>query len=273
MENNGELENYNEKKMIVKEFFKSLNLTEPIDISDTIIDSINNIKPILFLKFGDGEYNCIFNPHFIKNCDNDTYTNKLSESLKHSIIYITNSNKPYYIGRWNNRTIIDDYNKLCNTNINYADYHTFIVLGDSHMEGFLDKKKVKIYKAIKMSKIKKIMICNPLMIKAEKLLDIDYMVFIPLCNWFDNFFENILNNVEKIINDNNCEPHIILTCCGMSAKVLICELSKKYENSLYFDIGSGLDFLCRKEDTRGYKNLYSYEYLCDLFKELLNDDF
>ena len=42
MENNGELENYNEKKMIVKEFFKSLNLTEPIDISDTIIDSINN---------------------------------------------------------------------------------------------------------------------------------------------------------------------------------------------------------------------------------------
>ena len=110
------------------------------------------------------------------------------------------------------------------------------------------------------------------MIKAQKLLDIDYMIFIPFNNWFDNYFENILNNISKLITDNNNEPHIILTACGMSAKVLIYELSKIYDNSLYFDIGSALDFLCTKEDSRGYKNLYSYEYLLDIFKELLSSD-
>lgn len=265
MENN----DYADKKLIVCEFFKSINLSHPIDISEIIIDSINNVKPISFLKFGDGEHSCIFNPYGA-NCDNDAYTHKLSTALRNSIISITKNNTSYYIGRWNNRPVIDDYNNLCNNNINYADYHTFIILGESHIEGYLDKKKVKIYQSIKNSKIKKIMVCNNLMVNAQKLLDVDYMIFIPLNNWFDTHFENALNTISKIITDNNNDPHIILTSCGMSAKVLIYELSKKHDNSLYFDIGSALDFLCRKEDTRGYKNLYSYEYLLDLFKDLLS---
>ena len=268
MKHVNEVENYEDKKIIVCDFFKSINLSPPIDISEIIIHSINNIKPISFLKFGDGEHSCIFNPCG-QNCDNDRYTHKLSFALKNSIVSLTKNNKSYYIGRWNNRKVIDDYNNLCNDKINYADYHTFIILGTSHMEGYLDKKKVKIYKSIKTIKIKKIMVCNSLLINAQKLLNIDYMIFIPLNNWFDTEFEKVLNYISEIITNNNSEPHMILTCCGMSSKVLIYELSKIHNNSLYFDIGSALDFLCRKHDTRGYKNLYSYEYLLDLFKELL----
>jgi hypothetical protein len=60
-----------------------------------------------------------------------------------------------------------------------------------------------------------------------------------------------------------------MTCCGMSAKVLIAELSKKYPKGIYFDIGSGLDKLCTKKDSRGvYK---SYEELLDLFKGIIPD--
>jgi hypothetical protein len=267
-----DIQNYNDEELVVYNFYKSINLSKPIDISEKIINSIIYSIPIAFLKFGDGEYNCIMNPNGC-NCDKDNYTYKLSNSLRNAFINITNNNNnSYYIGKWNNRKVIDDYINISNNNnINYADYHTFIMLGQSHMEGYLDKKKIKIYETIKISKIKKIMVCNSSMIKAQKLLDIDYMIFIPVNNWFDDQFENVLNNVSEIINNNNGEPHIILTCCGMSAKVLIYELSKKYDNSLYFDIGSALDYLCN-EDIRGYKNLYSYEYLLDLFKEVIPEN-
>lgn len=265
------IENIVDKELVVYNFFKSIGLSKPVDISEIIIDSINNKKPIAFLKFGDGEHNCIFAPYGA-NCDNDRYTEKLSNALRNAFINITNKNNPnYFIGRWNNKDVINNFKQLSSNEINYADYHTFIMLGgDNHMEGFLDKKKFKIYKAIKESKIKKIMVCNNLMYKSEKLLDIDHMFYIPQNNWFDNLFEYLLDEISNVIKDN--EPFILLTSCGMSAKVLIYELINKYDNGLYFDIGSALDFLCRKYITRGYENLYSYEYLTDLFKEIIPEN-
>jgi hypothetical protein len=260
-----------DKKLVVHNFYKSIKLSYPIDISEIIIDSINNKKPIAFLKFGDGEHACMFAPYGA-NCDHDTYTEKLSNALRNAFINITNKNKSnYFIGRWNNKDVIMNYKQLCGNEINYADYHTFIILGgENHMEGFLDKKKIRIYKAIKESRIKKIMVCNNLMYKAEKLLEIDHMVFIPENNWFDSLFETLLENISHIIRDN--EPFILLTSCGMSSKVLIYELTNKFSNGLYFDIGSALDFLCRKYDTRGWEKIYSYEYLVDLFKEIIPEN-
>jgi hypothetical protein len=95
------------------------------------------------------------------------------------------------------------------------------------------------------------------------------MVHVPLNNWFDTSFNLILNKVIDIIKKNPGD-YIILTSCGMSAKVLLTELYKKYPNFLYFDIGSGIDTICTKRSTRE-KNI-NYEYCYHFFKEILPEN-
>ncbi len=144
-------------------------------------------------------------------------------------------------------------------------------MGEQEKE-YTDTSKIEIYKAIKNSKVKKIMICNQLMVKAQKLLNIDYMIYVPFNNWFDSYFEEVLSRVIEQITPGI--PHIVLTCCGMSSKVLISELLKRSDANcgIYLDIGSALDFLCTKKDSRGWQALYDYDYLCKIFKDLLPDD-
>lgn len=103
------------------------------------------------------------------------------------------------------------------------------------------------------------------MVKSKLLFNAENIVLVPLNNWFDNQFDNILQNICEIIG-NNCD-HIIITCCGMSAKVLICELYKKYPNGIYLDFGSALDLICTKKDSRGRE--YDYEYISTFLSELL----
>lgn len=123
-----------------------------------------------------------------------------------------------------------------------------------------------------MSPLKKVFICNKSLIKSKKLLNIDHLILIPYNNWFDSQFDNILNKVSELIK--NEEKFIVMTVCGMSAKVLISELYKLYENGIYLDIGNGLDYLCWK-DTRGWNKMYSREYLKEMFKDMIenSDDF
>ena len=61
-----------------------------------------------------------------------------------------------------------------------------------------------------------------------------------------------------------------MTCCGMSAKVLISELRKKHSRGIYLDIGSALDYVCTKKCSRG--NKYSYEYIENVFRDLIPDN-
>jgi len=229
-----------------------------MDISEKIINCIQNQKPISFSKYGDGEYNCMIG---IKghNCDRDTYTSKLRQGLLESFQYMVSIEHSYQ-GVWHTTEVKEKFQKLVpNCEIKWAKYHTLILDRQN------DESKVKIYKTIKESKIKKIYVCNELMIKAKELLNIDYMIHVPFQNWFDNDFESVMMKIKSSIN--NDEPHIVLTSCGMSAKVLIYELTKIYKNGIYLDIGSGIDFLCTKKDSRGRE--YSYDYLIHLMEDLI----
>ena len=60
------------------------------DIIDDIIDCVLNKSPILFAKYGDGEYNNA-NRHWGHNCDGDFYTENFANALKESFIYITSN--------------------------------------------------------------------------------------------------------------------------------------------------------------------------------------
>ena len=234
---------------------------------DEITNCVINNIPVRFLKYGDGEYYCsakyIHNIPWTENCDNDTYTHKLSNSITESFKYITNFNNTF-IGKWFDPNVVKYWETLTTEDIKWTDYHTFLFEhGDLDDNGkFI--QKTKIYRAIKESKLKKIIICNELLIKTKILLNIDHVVIIPLSKWFDAKFDDVLNEVKKLIGEKDGK-HIVLTSCGMGAKVLISELHKSYPNGIYLDIGSGLDCICTKRDSRGWG--YGYDKIYNKFKE------
>jgi len=115
-------------------------------------------------------------------------------------------------------------------------------------------------------------VCNELLIKSKLLLNADEIILVPFNNWFDTEFENILDKICKLINTD--DNHMVITCCGMSAKVLICELYKRFPNGIYLDFGHALDFICTKKDSRGIESNwgYNYEYIYEFLKELLPEE-
>jgi hypothetical protein len=237
-------------------------------ITNYITQCVKDNKPIIFLKFGDGEYNCVFN-NYGANCDNDTYTPKLSFDIKKSFKYIVEKTDKTYIGMWQDIKNTKQWEELVNKKVNWVNYHAIIIDNKNNQD---NQDKLDLYKAIKNNKSKKIIVCNELLIKSKYLFDADHIVIVPFNNWFDNQFNEILNQIIQLIgNDDN---HIVITCCGMSAKVLIPALREKFTNGIYLDFGSALDFICTKKDSRGYEPVYNitYEYLIDFFKEILPED-
>jgi hypothetical protein len=232
-----------------------------MNITNYLTECVQNNIPVSFSKYGDGEFNCIFNEKG-HNCDRDIYSDKLSICLKKSFIYMVEKADNAYIGLWDNLNNKHILEKMVNKEVKWALYHTII------FDKKEDENKATLYKTIKESKLKKIIICNPLLIKSKLLLDIDEIIFIPFNSWFDTDFNCILNKVkEKIETDGN---HIVITCCGMSAKVLICELVKSFPNGIYLDFGSALDIICTKRDSRGWN--YGYEYFNSLLKDFLPEN-
>lgn len=226
-----------------------------MDIEHLIINSINSKIPISFSKYGDGEYYCAITTNYnYNNCDKDNYTKKLSDAIKNSFKYIVENSDNYYIGKWHENDDVSKYwESLVNKDVKWANYHTLI---DHFNEGEeKTKTKVEIFKTIKNSNLKKIIICNKLLIKSKILLNIDFMFNVPFNNWFDDYFDNLINDIKNTINPN--EQYIIMTCCGMSAKVVIAELHKLFPNNIYIDIGSAIDEICTKKNSRSL--IYNYD--------------
>lgn len=231
-----------------------------MEITQYLSDCIRNRTPVSFSKYGDGEHSAA-NGHNGHNCDQDIYTNALSEGLKRSFTYMVDEAPNTYIGIWHDGGHIDFWSTLVKKPINIVKYHTIIMDNDHQTE------KIDLFNAIKQSSLKKIYICNPLMVRAKGLLNIDHMVHVPFNNWFDTQFDKIKSEVERHMSDDQC---IILTSAGMGAKVIIAELSKKYPQNIYLDIGSGLDKICTKKTSRGWEP--SYNELMHEFRDLLPND-
>ena len=253
--------------------------------SKEITEFIKKDIPFIFVKFGDGEYNAV-NGYYGTNCDGDPYTIKLKNGLIEAIKYYSLLNN-VYSGRWHTDDVPEYFDSIDNignfdsidnigNNIGdkknknkWIDYHTFIMDQNS----FENNNKLELFKSIKDSKRKKILIGNELLIKAKYLLNIEKHLVIPYRNWVENDFENILNNILSFFNGNDVNGNdvngrpMIITCGGMGSKILIMELHKILKNGIFIDIGSGLDYLCTKKCSRG--NTYSYDKLENYFQEIL----
>lgn len=229
-----------------------------MDTIDSICYCIENNTPLAICKYGDGEYFCAikYDTGFKmeRNCDNDTYTKKLSDSIKGGFTYITENHPNVMIAKWFDKNTVEYWKLLSKKNINFIHYHTLLFELEDIKNDDKFAKKIKTYQTIKKSNLKKIIVCNELMIKVKSLLNADVLVHIPMNSWFDTKFDEILEQVSKEIStDGN---HIVITQCGLGAKVLISELYKKFPKGIYIDVGSGLDCICTKRDSRGWGYIY-----------------
>lgn len=231
-----------------------------MDITSHLTNCIENKIPVSFSKYGDGELTCAYGGGS-SNCDQDAMTIKLQTKLRESFSYLVDNIDNAYFGLWHDTSVINFWKQFVTKEIKWVKYHTLIIDNDLNTKSETFHNKMKLYKTIKSSNLKKIMVCNPLMIKAKILLNIDNMINVPLCNWFDTQLETIIDEIKNIVTD---EPFIVLTACGMGAKVLICELTKLFPHGIFLDVGSALDLLCTKKDSRGRE--YSYTSLLEEFK-------
>lgn len=231
-------------------------------MTEIIYDLIKNNKPFIFVKFGDGEF-LAANGYYGANCDNDPYTPKLRNGIIESIKYYSLLNNTY-CGMWYSSNVSSYFNTLASDKINWIDYHTCIMDNNS----FENNLKLELFKAIKTSQRKKILVGNELLVKATYLLNIDEHVVVPYRDWVEKDFDYIVDKISKYFeNDHN---PMILTCAGMGSKILIMELHKRFPNGIFIDIGSGLDYLCTKKCSRG--NTFSYEKLEQYFEEILPEN-
>ena len=226
------------------------------DVCEQITECVLTQTPIIYGKYGDGEYICVFEPigrYGLHNCDRDMYTDKKKEGLIASIRFMNNIDYAH-IGRWEEDHIITAWQSLCPNPIKWAYYQSLFMLGDSLDR---DLKVLAMYRAIKNSPLKKIMVCNPSMKRAKALLNIDNMVHVPPNNWYDDHFEDVVSKVLTCMEDAGmC---IVITCCGMSAKVLQMRITQVHASGIYLDVGSGLDVICTKVKSRSYGRGYEHE--------------
>lgn len=91
-------------------------------------------------------------------------------------------------------------------------------------------------------------------------------VTIDAHNWFYYEFKNILDSIVKELNE---DCNIILTSGGMASKILISQLMLHSDKNIYIDIGSALDLIATKKDSRGYM---CYEEMKQYFDEILPEN-
>ena len=232
-----------------------------MEITNYLTECIRTKTPVSFSKYGDGEHSAA-NGHQGHNCDNDNYTDKLRQGLLSSFQYMVDEAPNTYIGIWHDGGHIDFWKSLVKKPIQIAKYHTIIMDHENRAE------KIELLKTIKQSALKKIYICNPLMVRAKTLLNIDFMIHVPFNNWVDTQYNDIFESIKTCIRDG--EQCIIMTSAGMGAKILISELTKIYPNNIYLDMGSALDKICTKKTSRGWEP--SYEEFMNELRELLPHD-
>ena len=234
-----------------------------MDITQYLTHCVQTDTPVSFSKYGDGEYFCAIG-NTGHNCDYDNYTDKKAEALITSIKYMVESTNNAYISKWPDTYITDYWQSLVSKPINWGLQHTILFDGNN------DDAKVELYKSIKYNKtLVKVIICNDKIVKVKTLLDLDHGVIIPENNWFDTDFDTYLQNITSIIQEDGRNP-LIITCCGINAKIMIYELSKIFPNGIYLDFGSGLDKICTQQTTRLCQQ--SYDYLVDKLKDILPDN-
>jgi hypothetical protein len=117
-----------------------------------ITECIKNNTPVVYCKYGDGEYFCatkyVKNIQMTENCDNDTYTIKLSNNINKSFKYIVENSNNCLIGRWFSQETLDYWQNLTETPISGE---TTSLLRDGHSDAVRDDTAAREAEALRLA--------------------------------------------------------------------------------------------------------------------------
>ena len=227
-----------------------------------LAEKIERDEPVVFVKLGDGETSCVRGEPGA-NCDGDPYAPALAAGLADAVRHLAASPGVYF-GAWHSSGTTAVWEHLTRTsNMRWLHYHSAMpdaeALRASHLLRFLT--------AIRDSKRTKILVGNALLAKAVPLLRLAAHIVVPQGGWFAAHYDRIFAAVTKGAAASTERGVLVLTCCGLGAKVLIGDLHRQFPQGVFIDIGSGLDFLCTQKDSRGAP--YTYGDLERYFKSIL----
>ena len=231
-----------------------------------IIRFIEEKKPFVFAKFGDGEYYATIQTCG-GNCDGTPFTPDLKSGVVDSFKYLSQFPN-VYIGKWvgSDVGVADYFQSLVPHKVNWENYNVLIARNANE---FITRV-LPYFKAIRKSSCQKIYVCNETMVElSKKLLKIDDFATIHPTMWFQYGFEHALNHVISLVK--NPSETIILTSAGMGAKPLIAGIHKRFPSITIIDVGSSLDLICSGRRTRDFHILNENE-IEQVREELLNSE-
>jgi glycosyltransferase involved in cell wall biosynthesis len=99
---------------------------------------------------------------------------------------------------------------------------------------------------------------RPVNVICHQNADLQTLPFTPIkdfrvgANAWVQDYQSVLLQMEKHINENKIENEIFLFCAGVLSNMLIYQLTKKYPNNTYIDLGSVFDVTMGLGKTRKY---------------------
>jgi hypothetical protein len=290
--------------------FQEFHRTYKDDITlQRLTQLIRDGVPVIFLKFGDGEVECMkvtdnqdpsaqVPKH---NCDSDVYYPELSQVMKAAFLYFSYQSyakrSHVYLGKWHYNPEIDYLSKLTyelhphKPIIPFANYHLVMndkgALKNSNMREFV--RTIRNHQ-----EYHKIIISNGQNRLLQSLFSaVSFVETPPRCLFlvFDQIAKQVSAIIDQVRQENTLpsddlqspkkgmhQKVLLLTSCGLSAKALVYYLYQKYcdsnESQVPFlsaiDLGSSFDLLCKKQVTRAYQYEYSYDELHQYYEEFLD---
>lgn len=198
-------------------------------------------KPFSFSRFGDGEWNAVFDKKG-HNCDKHPYYPDMNEALRR--VLKTYKNQPNYflaLQRYSRKRRGNDIRKFLGKR--KIRWHNADCMHDASHAGDMQE----FFKALKT---RIVVLVGPGYL--EKFKPKDFFIQVPDKNcWLEK--DRIVKEVEEVLEDayNNM---VVLFAASMAANVMVDELYKKYGNRhTFIDVGSVLDPYVGVV-TRGYHN-------------------
>lgn len=237
-------------------------------------------QPVLFTKFGDGEYQCMdYYPG--ENCDGDRYSKELGDALRKAFIDLCEmsaqaSSRTILLGKWHTPKEVQF---MCNlyyrwqieaarspatlTQIPFVNYH--LIYSDEQFD--TNNHLYKFVQAVQDTSRPKVLVSNASLKRIAGLFHTNTWVEIPPACWFSQY-DTILAQVTQLLTQS--PDTMLLIAGGLASKVLIAQLAPLFPKASFLDIGSGFDLLGKGYPSRSQKT--TYPRMIAYYKNLLPPD-
>lgn len=195
-------------------------------------------NPFSYVRYGDGEFNAIFNSPG-HNCDGHTYFTQMGLELAETLITPRAGEYLYGIGPKAARKMQGSVTRWLTTYAPDVQWHTTETFVNASVAGEL----LPLMSALRKQRV--------LLVGGAHLRPVaDYLdarlVTVPATNaWLRKAL--LRRQIENWIGD----VRVVLFSAGMVSKILIWELFPKYSSHMLWDTGSLFDMYCGK-DSRSY---------------------